>query len=138
MNLINTTTLSSVQPFNKLTSHLTCSRAIHHLPRFLCTAISSFGVNKLCSWFIPNSYSRDLATHADSYCGIYTNSLETFVVVRPLFSNTFTKTCHKSSLIIFDWHNLSAKPCLCWNSIRFGFNFKVVLVTFLLSINYFQ
>jgi len=48
MNLIIVLTLSSVQPFNKLTSHLTCSDSVHYLPRFLCTAISLSGVNLYC------------------------------------------------------------------------------------------
>ena len=45
MNLIIVLTLSSIQPSDKPTSHLTCSESIHYLPRSLCTVIGLSGVN---------------------------------------------------------------------------------------------
>ena len=53
------------------------------------------------------------------------NSLETFVVVRPLFSDTFTQTCHKSSLIVFDGNYFRAKSCLRLNDRLFWIVFGV-------------
>lgn len=72
MNLIIVLTIGYTQPFNKLTSHLTCSESVHYLTGFLCIAIGLSGVNLyLCTWYLSKSYQQ---WQGDSYSRIYTNS----------------------------------------------------------------